>query len=324
MREGSRRRRAGTTLEGRADVALGAVTHVGMHRPSNQDAFCALTGPDAPQGADALVAVADGMGGHRAGEVASTMAIERLRRRLSRKGKRIVSVSARGAGGEWLGREVQHINVDVHQAAMEPQLRGMGTTLTAALLAGSNLILVHVGDSRAYLLRGGRLRRLTRDHSWVAEQLAAGQLTEKQARSHPRRNVLTRALGPSPTVEVDESTVQVKGRDVLLLCSDGLHSLVSDHDLAQALSAQDPQRACETLVELANAHGGPDNITAVVLRIGEVPGPAAQAARAGPGGAAPSDVAPAKPFIRFPARALARLSRRISRRGSQDGPTDAG
>ena len=299
-------------------MALGAVTHVGMHRPINQDALYALTGPDAPQGADAFVAVADGMGGHRAGEVASTMAIERLVRRLSRRGKRIISVSASDG---WLGREVQHVNMDIHHAAMDPQLRGMGTTLTAALLTGSNLFLAHVGDSRAYLLRGGRLRRLTRDHSWVAEQLAAGHLTEKQARSHPRRNVLTRALGLSPTVEVDESTVQVKGRDFLLLCSDGLHSVVPEQELGRVLSIHEPQQACETLVELANTLGGPDNVTVIVLRIGAVPGAQNRTAPA-ESERETSTAGLGRPLLQLPARALARISRKLTRRDSQDGSSN--
>ena len=242
-----------------------------MRRPSNEDAFCALTGADAPPGADAFIAVADGIGGHQAGEVASAMAIEKLVQRLSQRRKSTAGLAA-SRDGYPLAQEVQRVNVDMYGAAQEPGLRGMGTTLTAAVLAGSTLHLAHVGDSRAYRLRTGELRQLTRDHSWVAEQAAAGLLTPEEARGHPRRSMLTRALGTEPTVELDEATIRVRGQDILLLCSDGLHSLATDEEIARVLAEQEPQAACEALVKQANARGGDDNITAVVLRIDRLPG----------------------------------------------------
>ena len=162
---------------------------------------------------------------------------------------------------------VQEVNAEVLRAAARPNTRGMGTTLTAALLAGSVLSIAHVGDSRAYLLRDGKLHQITQDHNWVAEEVARGALTPQQARQHPGRNVLTRALGTVPSVDVDSVSVEVRGGDALLLCSDGLHSLVSDDEITETLAGEEPQQACQSLVERANALGGHDNITVVAARI---------------------------------------------------------
>ena len=248
------------------------------------------------------MAVADGMGGHRAGEVASAMAIQKLVSRLSQGGRRI-SISPIGNSDGWLGEEVRHVNMDVHRAASDPELHGMGTTLTAALLAGDNLYMAHVGDSRAYRLRGGEIQQLTRDHSWVTEQVEAGLLTPNEAREHPRRNILTRALGTTPELEVDSAVITVLAGDYFLLCSDGLHSLVTADEIARIMAAHEPRQACEALVERANALGGNDNITALVLRIDTMP---LDGERKRP--RTRHQPAGNSPFM-TPVRALARLSR---------------
>ena len=249
------------------EIALGSLTHLGMQRSSNQDNFCALVGPNAPPGTDALLAVADGMGGHQAGEVASSLAIRGLTRRLAdHSGAEAILPGARYYSSR-LASVVQEINAEVHKAGGRPDTHGMGTTLTAALLVGPTYVIAHVGDSRAYLLRKGELRRLTQDHSWVAEEMARGALTAQQAREHPRRNILTRALGTEPTVQVEQIEGELQQGDVLLLCSDGLHSLVADEDIPRILARDEPQKACGLLVDQANSLGGSDNITAVVARM---------------------------------------------------------
>ena len=262
-----RRSQARSSHEGVA-ITLGTHTHVGMRRSNNEDAYCALLGPNAPSGASALLAVADGMGGHRAGEVASTMAIQGLVSRLSRKSGEDGTLSTESQQESLLEQVVQQVNGEVFQAATRPEMHGMGTTLTVAMVAGSSLHLAHVGDSRGYLLRKGELSQLTRDHSWVAEQVAAGLLTPEQAQSDSKRNILTRALGTAPCIKVDTTSVQLEEGDVLLLCSDGLHSLVTDEKIAQVLAKKEPQGASKALVDNANALGGNDNITVVVAHVG--------------------------------------------------------
>ena len=251
----------------RAKVTLGSLTHVGMKRSNNQDAFCALAGANAPAGTDALIAVADGMGGRKAGEVASTMTIQGLVERLSRDGSKDATLLSVARLDSVLSGVVSDLNSEVYKEAQRPQTQGMGTTLTAGLLVGQRLFLAHVGDSRAYLLRGKKLKQLTNDHSWVAEEVARGALRPGDAANHPARNVITRALGISPEVDVDVVALEVEERDLFLICSDGLHSVVPDEEIADVLGSHEPQRACELLIERANGHGGPDNVTVVVLRI---------------------------------------------------------
>ena len=248
----------------RSVVTLGARSHVGMTRSTNEDAFCALAGPDAPAGADALLAVADGMGGHKAGEVASEMAILGLVARLSRDG---VAAQVTGGPVRALRRTISELNAEIHRAGSRPETRGMGTTLTVAVLAGSALAIGHVGDSRAYLLRDGKLRQLTQDHSWVAEQVAGGVLTPGEAEVHPWRSILTRAIGVEPGVQVDGMTVEVTEGDLILVCSDGVHALVGDDEISGLLAGGGPQSSSREIVDLANAKGGIDNITVVVARI---------------------------------------------------------
>ena len=248
-------------------IRLGSLTHVGMKRSGNEDSYCALVGPNSPPGTDALLAVADGMGGHQSGEVASALAIQELVSRLSSDGTGDSTLPGGGGREALMQRVVQEANAEVNRAATRPETRGMGTTLTSAVLAGPDLFVAHVGDSRAYLLRKGKLRQITQDHSWVAEEVARGALTPQQARDHPRKNVLTRALGIAPTVQVDTMRVDAEDGDVFLLCSDGLNSLVTDDEIGLALSKEDPQEACQSLVERANSLGGHDNITVVITRM---------------------------------------------------------
>src|SRR5262245_59590580 len=228
-------------------------TDTGRQRQANEDSYYAK----AP-----LFAVADGMGGAQAGEVASRIAAGAFERV-----PRDEEVSAEGQ----LEQIAQQAHRDIHRLAQEDASRaGMGTTLTAALLEGDEVAFGHVGDSRAYLLRGGELRRLTKDHSLVEELRRQGRLTEEQAEEHPQRSIITRALGPEPSVNVDTMTFPARDGDVFLLCSDGLTTMVSDDQIQEILTnAKSLRSAVSRLIDAANQGGGRDNITAVAFRIAE-------------------------------------------------------
>ena len=206
--------------------------------------------------------VADGMGGAQAGEVASRMAIETFEKGLPSSGPPEARLAE-------LVRDANHRIYDRSRA--EQGQAGMGTTLTAAYLDNAHLAIAHVGDSRAYLFRDGELKRLTQDHSLVDELVRQGKLTEEQAAEHPQRSIITRALGPEPEVEVDTWTYSVRADDVLLLCSDGLTSMISEERVGEILgSASSLAQAAESLIQEANDAGGRDNITVVLSRFEEV------------------------------------------------------
>jgi len=211
-----------------------------------------------------LFVVADGMGGAQAGEVASQIAIDVFEHQLPESG----SPEERLAGG------VQEANRQIYQRSRaEHERAGMGTTLTAAYLDDAHVAIAHVGDSRAYLFRDGKLTRLTQDHSLVDELLRRGKLTEEQAAEHPQRSIITRALGPEPEVEVDRFTYSVRAEDIVLLCSDGLTSMISEQRIADVLRSNESlERAADQLIDEANAAGGRDNITVVLFRLEEVGG----------------------------------------------------
>jgi PPM family protein phosphatase len=230
-------------------LVVGASTDVGQVRDHNEDAYLV----DDQLG---LVAVADGMGGHQAGEVASATALEALR--------------AAVGSGEGIRDAVTSANDAVYdKSTTDERLRGMGTTLTAGTLAaGGTLLLGHVGDSRAYLLHDGALNRLTTDHSLVEELIRAGELTEAEAEADPRRSMITRALGIEPDVEVDLYPIPLVSGDRILLCSDGLTGMVSEDELETVLRDEpNPTAAARRLVAAANEAGGIDNITVVVIDV---------------------------------------------------------
>jgi protein phosphatase len=230
-------------------MRVGAKSDQGRVRATNEDAYGILPN---------LLAVADGMGGVQAGEVASRMAIETL-----------LVYPFTGAAAEDLVAAIKQANRGIHGAAGgKPEWHGMGTTVTAALLAGDQCHIAQVGDSRCYLVRDGAIKRLTNDHSLVGELLRNGTISAKEAMAHPQRNLLTRALGTSDEVEVDLTTVQLLFDDLLILCTDGLSGVVTDDEiLAEAVRHAEPQATAEGLVALANAHGGPDNVTVVVAHV---------------------------------------------------------
>jgi protein phosphatase len=240
------------------------LTDVGRRRESNEDDFLLEPG-------SGVYAVADGMGGHAAGEIASHLAIETLREVLHRDGTAIETRSADEAT-EWLRDAVVEANRRICDSIrLHEERRGMGTTVVALVQAGHDAVVGHVGDSRMYLLRGDELIRMTSDHSWVNEQVKLGLMNDDTAQRHPMRNIVTRALGSRPDVLVDVATLQVRPGDVLLLCSDGLNTMLSDEQIRGTVAGHrhDPEAACRALVEEANRHGGEDNVTVVVASFAE-------------------------------------------------------
>ncbi len=230
-------------------------TDTGRQRRGNEDSAFAR----AP-----LFVIADGMGGAQAGEVASRIAVEAFQGELPDQG----SPEQRLAG------VAQAANRRIYESAREEHERaGMGTTLTAVYVDDSTLAIAHVGDSRAYLFRDGKLELLTQDHTLVGELVRQGKLTEEQAAEHPQRSVITRALGIDPEVEVDTWTYAARAGDVVLLCSDGLTSMISEEQIAAVLASEsDLDAAAKRLVNEANEAGGRDNITVILFTLEEVGG----------------------------------------------------
>jgi protein phosphatase len=251
-------------------IAVGARSDVGMVRSGNEDNFSAEA--DEQRG---VFVVADGMGGHAAGEVASEMAVQIISRHL-------MAIDSLRTDSDAEARMVQSIK-DANRAIYERMLaevdkQGMGTTASVLVLSDDVFLIGQVGDSRIYLLRDGALTQLTKDHSYVQEQVDAGLLTPEQARYHPYSNVITRCVGASENVEVDIYRGEVKPGDVFLLASDGLTGMVDDRRLQQILLARSsPGRIVDALIAEANGRGGLDNITSIVIQIGAT-GPGASPA----------------------------------------------
>ncbi|HSV75065.1 MAG TPA: Stp1/IreP family PP2C-type Ser/Thr phosphatase [Chthonomonadales bacterium] len=245
-----------------AQVRFGARTDLGRVRENNEDKFDFYE-PDDPTllaTRGAVYAVADGMGGHAAGQIASEIAL-----------KLVIAGyfdSVADEPAEALEDAIAEANNRIHSVAMEaPGRSGMGTTLTAVALIEDRALVAHVGDSRAYLVRDGAIRQITRDHSWVAEQVRIGALTLEQAEQSPYRNVITRSIGAWPSVEPELLEETVAPGDRWVLCSDGLTTHVSDEEILLVAGGHAPCEACRQLVELANARGGRDNITVCVLEV---------------------------------------------------------
>lgn len=233
----------------KANSTFGSRTDVGCVRDHNEDSLAV---------APPLYVVCDGMGGHAAGEVASEIAVDVISQRAPEH-----------ADAAALGQAVEEANLAVIKAAREGVGRaGMGCTCTAAILEKERLVIAQVGDSRAYLLHQGKLQQLTRDHSLVADLIEAGQITEAEARVHPQRSVITRALGSDPRTQPDLFEINVEAGDRLLLCSDGLSTMLEDPEIEKILkNASDPQRCAAQLVNEANGLGGYDNVTVIVVDV---------------------------------------------------------
>lgn len=275
-------------------TATAAATDVGRRRSGNEDSYdiWVSDGSGVEHAADTLIVVCDGMGGSNAGEVASRMAAETV--------VRVFTEDTSGDAARALGRAIEIANDEVHEhGRSRVDLNGMGTTCTAIALKGDEVSFGHVGDSRAYLIRNGRIRQITADHSLVAQLVARGQITPAEAKTDPRRNVVTRSVGVGPTVDVDAEHMPepLEVGDTLLICSDGLHGQVTDDEMAELASGESLDRACRELIALANDRGGPDNITVVLARLEsddpeDAPRPA-RARESEPRASAPRSAAPA-------------------------------
>ena len=245
-------------------LIVGVATDPGCVRDSNEDTVRIVRpGDESSQGQGLLAAVLDGMGGHAAGEVASRMAADELARRYAEPGR---------DPGETLADAVRAANTAVFQAAsQDPALKGMGTTCTALVVRGGMAWCAHVGDSRCYLVRGEEIFLMTEDHSAVMAMVRNGALSRDEARQHPDKNVISRALGSHPAVDVTvwPRPFVLQPGDRFLLCSDGLHDLASDEDVGRIVRENPPHQACERLVDLARERGAPDNVSVIVLGMPE-------------------------------------------------------
>jgi len=246
-------------------IVVEGKTDKGRIRENNEDNFCVLD-------KQPLFVVADGMGGHASGEIASKIAIDIIKdyfdgpqaNRQLQIGEYKTDCSE---ATNRLGSAIRLANKAIYEAAQtNPLWHGMGTTIAAAFLNGRRLSIAHVGDSRIYLVRSGDIEQLTDDHSLVSEQVKREMITKEQARESKMKNVLTRALGVAPEVKVDLDELSLMQGDTLVLCSDGLTTMVSDEDILSVVgSTSDPAIACEQLIDLANENGGEDNITVITV-----------------------------------------------------------
>ncbi|HEY7982931.1 MAG TPA: Stp1/IreP family PP2C-type Ser/Thr phosphatase [Ktedonobacterales bacterium] len=247
-------------------LAVGELTDVGRRRERNQDNVTHLV-PDDPDlfaKRGALFVVCDGMGGHAAGEIASEIGVRTIREQYYQPSE--------DDALQALDRAVRTANTAIFEHAHEHLAHsGMGTTCVAAVLLGGRGYFVNIGDSRGYIVSDGKLRQVTHDHSWVAEQVRAGVLTADQARTHTHRNVITRSLGTQPEVAADLFIETIHPGDHILLCSDGLHGYVPEETIKATVLEHEPEAGVRQLIDLANANGGPDNITAILVTVLDAP-----------------------------------------------------
>ncbi|WP_026476444.1 Stp1/IreP family PP2C-type Ser/Thr phosphatase [Alkaliphilus transvaalensis] len=241
---------------------IGAITDIGKVREINEDNFCIFN-----EGIE-LYLVADGMGGHNAGEVASQIAIDTIKehiiRYISEEMDDLDDESVKGILFEAFNRANREI---LNRSKTDDQCEGMGTTATLIIKLKERLYIAHIGDSRAYLIRNKEIRQLTQDHSLVAELVRRGSISEREAMKHPQKNVITRALGTDDYIKVDLLTSDIQPLDILVLCTDGLSNFVDKYEIEKlVLEVEDCDDCCRELVSLANQRGGFDNITVIVVK----------------------------------------------------------
>jgi protein phosphatase len=247
-------------------LELASLTDVGRLRTNNEDSYLYWEPDSSEEFArkGRLAVIADGMGGYEGGQEASRLAVETVRFVYEHKFEADPQATL-VAGMQAAHETIQRYAID------HPQYAGMGTTCTAVCIVGRNLFFSHIGDSRLYLIRGESISRLTKDHSYVGRLVESGIVRSEDAESHPQRHILTAALGSGREVfpHVPEQPVTLEEGDVVVLCTDGLWSLVGEADLARTAQSEPPAEACQRLLDLALERGGPDNVTVLVLRITE-------------------------------------------------------
>ncbi len=237
-----------------------AASDIGLVRETNQDRFHIPENTRMP-----LFMVADGMGGHNAGEIASVMAIDSIMEWMGENGDELTSIKKIQKS---IVKSMQYTNRHIYNYAKDIDgCRGMGTTLTMGYVFGNKIIVGHVGDSRAYIIKDGKTSQITQDHSLVQELILEGRITEGEARSHPQKNIITRAVGTGYEIKVDTMVVSVEKNDIIVFCSDGLTNMISEEELAIIFcNESDIQKACDMAVDKARVKGGFDNITVLGIR----------------------------------------------------------
>ncbi len=237
-----------------------ARTDKGKHRELNEDCFNIIPGSG---GIPATFIVADGMGGHNSGEVASKAAVDFISGAVSGSPERFGPESDIG---EEIKRLMEQTNGSVYEKSLEmAENNGMGTTMTIAVAVDGVMYIGHIGDSRLYLINNGSIKQLTTDHSYIEEMIRNGSMTREEAKSHPRKHVITRALGCTAEVEADIYSRRMEAGDTYLICSDGLTNMVSEDEILELAGGNAPDAACEALVKRANDNGGEDNITVIII-----------------------------------------------------------
>lgn len=236
-------------------------TDRGLVREINEDSYRII--PESSQ-TPCVFIIADGMGGHNCGEIASRMAVDFIGDCVEQNMSQLCS--SKNMSSEVRGM-VENANRAVFESSIaRPEANGMGTTLTMAVVIGGRVTVAHVGDSRLYVLHNGVMRQITEDHSYIGELVKKGSLTREEAERHPRKNVITRAIGSSPELEVDMLDIEVENEDILLLCTDGLTNMISEDEIYSVIKDSEPETACAELIETAKKRGGEDNITVIVIK----------------------------------------------------------
>lgn len=241
-------------------MKFGVVSDIGMVRETNQDSHFTPEDESMP-----LFMVADGMGGHNAGEVASGKAIEKVEEWMKENIKELTNIKKIENS---VAKSIEYANKHIFDYSKTSNIfKGMGTTLTMGYIFNNKIIIGHVGDSRAYLIKNFDIVQITQDHSLVQQLIKEGKISQKEAKSHPQRNIITRAVGIASEIKIDVFTIDVNQGNIVVLCSDGLSNMISEKELAIIFSEEkDVQRACKIVVEKAKFKGGNDNITVLGIR----------------------------------------------------------
>lgn len=242
-------------------MRFAAGTDKGLVREINEDSYNVIAG-----GAETpyVFIIADGMGGHNCGEVASSAAVEYISNSIVQDSRRFLPV---GSCDAEIRKLVEDTNSVVYQKSLErPEANGMGTTLTMAVIVNTTITVAHVGDSRLYLIRAGKIQQVTEDHSYIEELVKNGSITREEAEHHPRKNVITRAIGCLPELEVDILSLTIEKNDIYILCTDGLTNMLGEGEIIKMVKNNEPDAACSQLIEAAKKQGGEDNITVIVIK----------------------------------------------------------
>ncbi len=240
-------------------LKVGGNTDKGIRRENNQDVFYISDDPSMP-----IYILADGMGGHKAGELASNMASEIIVERIIKDKDKLNSEKS---VMKWIKKTIEEANTKIYlESRKNKEYMGMGTTIIIGYIYKDKFYLGHVGDSRAYVIRDEKMEQITEDHSYVNQLLKLGNITKEEARNHPKKNMITRAVGSSSIIEIDLIDRQYKKGDILVLCSDGLYNMVEDSQILEAFKNNKMQKACDKLISIANDNGGIDNITVLAIK----------------------------------------------------------